>query len=375
MRVVWGAATHVGMLRQQNEDAYTAHDDLFVVADGMGGHNAGEVASALAIDVMKQAALAGFSSQESVVAGVNAANAAIHAASGGQSDQRGMGTTLAAVIPLPASATEPQRMVVTNVGDSRVYLWRAGELKQVSVDHSYVQELVSEGLVTPEEARVHPRRNIVTRALGIEGDVNADAWVVPMIVGDRYVVCSDGLVDEVEDAELARIVSGSDSAEVVAQQLVDAANANGGRDNITVVVVDVVDDAIVTTPPTTTPPDVSATSGVPTKRRVLAVVAVVLLLSLGLGATAWWARDGYFVGFAGSGDDAELVVFKGQPRQVLWFSPTVRVRTGVTRSEVFPALANDIDKQPTYSSLAKARAFAISIRDVIAAQKTEPSDS
>ncbi|NCZ89167.1 MAG: serine/threonine-protein phosphatase, partial [Actinobacteria bacterium] len=222
MRVVWGAATHVGMLRQQNEDAYTAHDDLFVVADGMGGHNAGEVASALAIDVMKQAALAGFSSQESVVAGVNAANAAIHAASGGQSDQRGMGTTLAAVIPLPASATEPQRMVVTNVGDSRVYLWRAGELKQVSVDHSYVQELVSEGLVTPEEARVHPRRNIVTRALGIEGDVNADAWVVPMIVGDRYVVCSDGLVDEVEDAEVARIVSGSDSAEVVAQQLVDA---------------------------------------------------------------------------------------------------------------------------------------------------------
>jgi len=378
MRVVWGAATHVGMLRQQNEDAYTAHDDLFVVADGMGGHNAGEVASALAIDVMKQAALAGFSSQESVVAGVNAANAAIHAASGGQSDQRGMGTTLAAVIPLPASATEPQRMVVTNVGDSRVYLWRAGELKQVSVDHSYVQELVSEGLVTPEEARVHPRRNIVTRALGIEGDVNADAWVVPMIVGDRYVVCSDGLVDEVEDAEVARIVSGSDSAEVVAQQLVDAANANGGRDNITVVVVDVVDvvdDAIVTTPPTTTPPDVSTTSGAPTKRRVLAVAAVVLLLSLGLGATAWWARDGYFVGFAGSGDDAELVVFKGQPRQVLWFSPTVRVRTGVTRSEVFPALANDIDKQPTYSSLARARAFAISIRDVIAAQKTEPSDS
>ncbi|NDI16213.1 MAG: Stp1/IreP family PP2C-type Ser/Thr phosphatase [Actinobacteria bacterium] len=277
MRVVWGAATHVGMLRQQNEDAYTAHDDLFVVADGMGGHNAGEVASALAIDVMKQAALAGFSSQESVVAGVNAANAAIHAASGGQSDQRGMGTTLAAVIPLPASATEPQRMVVTNVGDSRVYLWRAGELKQVSVDHSYVQELVSEGLVTPEEARVHPRRNIVTRALGIEGDVNADAWVVPMIVGDRYVVCSDGLVDEVEDAELARIVSGSDSAEVVAQQLVDAANANGGRDNITVVVVDVVDDAIVTTPPTTTPPDVSATSGAPTKRRVLAVAAVTFV--------------------------------------------------------------------------------------------------
>ncbi|NCY08937.1 MAG: Stp1/IreP family PP2C-type Ser/Thr phosphatase [Actinobacteria bacterium] len=374
MKVVWGAATHVGMLRQQNEDAFIAQDDLFVVADGMGGHNAGEVASALAIDSMKRAAVGGFSSQESVVAGVNAANAAIHAASGGQSDQRGMGTTLAAVIPLPAHGDEPQRMVVTNVGDSRVYLWRAGELKQVSVDHSYVQELLSEGLVTAEEARVHPRRNIVTRALGIEGDVNADVWVVPMLVGDRYVVCSDGLVDEVDDAELAGIVGGNHSAQTVAQQLVDAANSNGGRDNITVVVVDVADDTIAVESPATTPSDVSTKPRASRKRKVLAAAAVVVVLSLGLGVTSWWARDGYFVGFNGSGDDAELVVFKGQPRQVLWFSPTVRVRTGVARSEVFPALANDIDEQPTYSSLARAQAFVLSIRDVVAAQASDSSD-
>ena len=374
MKVVWGAATHVGMLRQQNEDAFIAQDDLFVVADGMGGHNAGEVASALAIDSMKRAAVGGFSSQESVVAGVNAANAAIHAASGGQSDQRGMGTTLAAVIPLPAHGDEPQRMVVTNVGDSRVYLWRAGELKQVSVDHSYVQELLSEGLVTAEEARVHPRRNIVTRALGIEGDVNADVWVVPMLVGDRYVVCSDGLVDEVDDAELAGIVGGNHSAQTVAQQLVDAANSNGGRDNITVVVVDVADDTIAVESPATTPSDVPTNPRASRKRKVLAAAAVVVLLSLGLGVTSWWARDGYFVGFNGSGDDAELVVFKGQPRQVLWFSPTVRVRTGVARSEVFPALANDIDEQPTYSSLARAQAFVLSIRDVVAAQASDSSD-
>ncbi|MEY3977662.1 MAG: hypothetical protein RLZZ284_518 [Actinomycetota bacterium] len=374
MKVVWGAATHVGMLRQQNEDAFIAQDDLFVVADGMGGHNAGEVASALAIESMKRAAVGGFSSQESVVAGVNAANAAIHAASGGQSDQRGMGTTLAAVIPLPAHGDEPQRMVVTNVGDSRVYLWRAGELKQVSVDHSYVQELLSEGLVTAEEARVHPRRNIVTRALGIEGDVNADVWVVPMLVGDRYVVCSDGLVDEVDDAELAGIVGGNHSAQIVAQQLVDAANSNGGRDNITVVVVDVADDTIAVESPATIPSDVSTKPRASRKRKVLAAAAVVVLLSLGLGITSWWARDGYFVGFNGSGDDAELVVFKGQPRQVLWFSPTVRVRTGVARSEVFPALANDIDEQPTYSSLARAQAFVLSIRDVVAAQASDSSD-
>ncbi|NDC46811.1 MAG: hypothetical protein EBZ68_04455 [Actinobacteria bacterium] len=195
-----------------------------------------------------------------------------------------------------------------------------------------------------------------------------------MLVGDRYVVCSDGLVDEVDDAELAGIVGGNHSAQTVAQQLVDAANSNGGRDNITVVVVDVADDTIAVESPATIPSDVSTKPRASRKRKVLAAAAVVVLLSLGLGVTSWWARDGYFVGFNGSGDDAELVVFKGQPRQVLWFSPTVRVRTGVARSEVFPALANDIDEQPTYSSLARAQAFVLSIRDVVAAQASDSSD-
>lgn len=368
-----GAATDTGNLRSQNEDSYLITDRLIAVADGMGGHNAGEVASAMAVALLQERTTDAVTTVDAFVDVITGINVSIYNEATSAAAQRGMGTTLTAALMVTNDAVP--HAIVANVGDSRTYLYREGELRQLSVDHSYVQELVTEGVISAEEARSHPRRNIVTRALGIEGDVNADSWVVPMIVGDRYVVCSDGLVDEVDDAELARIVSGNDSAEVVAQQLVDAANANGGRDNITVVVVDVVDDAVVTTPPTTTPPEVSATRGAKTKRRVLTVVAVVLLLSLGLGATAWWARDGYFVGFAGSGDDAELVVFKGQPRQVLWFSPTVRVRTGVMRSEVFPALANDIDKQPTYSSLAKARAFAISIRDVIAAQKTEPSDS
>jgi protein phosphatase len=374
MKVVWGSATHVGMLRQQNEDSFVAQDGLFVVADGMGGHNAGEVASALAIDAMKQAALQGFASQEAVVAAVNTANAAIHTASGGQSDQRGMGTTLAAVIPLAASDGEPQRMVVANVGDSRVYLWRAGELKQVSIDHSYVQELLSEGLVSAEEARVHPRRNIVTRALGIEGDVTADAWVMPMVLGDRYVVCSDGLVDEVEDAEIGGIVAESLPPSVIAERLVDTANQHGGRDNITVVVVDVVDDVVIPTSQPTN--DVTATPRTAPRRRVLlSAAAIIILLLIATGATSWWARDGYFVGFDGSDDTAELVVFKGQPQRVLWFSPTVRLRMGVTRGDVFPALAADIDDQPTYDSLARARAFAESIRDVITSQQSAESDS
>jgi protein phosphatase len=377
MRVVWGAATHVGMLRQSNEDAFAAQDDVFVVADGMGGHNAGEIASALAVKGMRDAAVAGFASAESVVAAINAANIVIHTASGGPTDQRGMGTTLTAVVPLAATADEPQRMVVANVGDSRVYLWRGGELKQVSADHSYVQELLSEGFINAAEARVHPRRNIVTRALGIEGDVSADSWTLPMIVGDRYVLCSDGLVDEVQDEQIAAILRQSTSAQHTAESLVTAANANGGRDNVTVVVVDVADE----TAPTVLADSPSAdsldggrlTSRTSSRvRRVLVAVAVAgAIFSVGVAAAGWYARGGYFVGFDGSGDDATLVVFKGRPRRILWFSPTVRIDSGVTRAEVFPALAADIDDRPEYESLKRARAYVESIRGVVEAQRDE----
>jgi len=374
MKLVWGAATHVGMLRQSNEDAFAAQADMFVVADGMGGHNAGEVASALAVKGMRDAAVGGFASAESVVAAINAANAAIHLASGGPSDQRGMGTTLTAVVPLAATTSEPQRMVVANVGDSRVYLWRGGELKQVSADHSYVQELLSEGFISAAEARVHPRRNIVTRALGIEGDVSADSWTLPMLVGDRYVLCSDGLVDEVDDEQIASILRASSDAQLAADTLVAAANANGGRDNVTVVVVDVADDVPDSAATTaTTPPSDATTIGAPrssrVRRLVAAFAAVVIVAASAIAVTGWYARGGYFVGFDGRGDDAVLVVFKGRPQQILWFSPTVRVDTGVTRAEVFPALAADIDDEPEYDSLAKARAYVESIRGVVEAQR------
>ena len=365
MNVVWGASSHVGMLRQQNEDAFVAETNVFVVADGMGGHNAGEVASALAIKGMRDAAQNGFSSAESVVAAINAANAEIHRASGGPTDQRGMGTTLTAVVPLPATDVEPQRMVVANVGDSRVYLLRGGEFKQVSADHSYVQELLTEGYISAAEARVHPRRNIVTRALGIEGNVNADSWVLPMMVGDRYVLCSDGLVDEVEDEHIAQLLRETPNPQVAADRLVAAANENGGRDNVTVVVVDVVADAVVT-PAAPQQPD--APRG---KKRMLlvAAAAVIIVIGASIGAVGWYARGGYFVGFDGEGDDATLVVFKGVPQQVLWFSPTVHLDSGVKRSEVFPALALDIDENPTYSSPARAEAYVNSIRGVVEEQR------
>jgi len=366
MRLVWGAASHVGMLRQQNEDAFVAEEHVFVVADGMGGHNAGEVASALAATGMKNAAVGGFRSAESVVDAVNAANRAIHDASGGPSEQRGMGTTLTALAPLPATTSDPQRVVVANVGDSRAYLLRGGELKQVSADHSYVQELLTEGLITADEARVHPRRNIVTRALGIEGDVNADSWTLPMVLGDRYVLCSDGLVDEVDDKQIELILRSSPNPQQAAEQLVTAANANGGRDNVTVVVVDIVDDVSTTTASAPTHPAPISTSR---RRKVLVAAVIAALLAVGSLATiGWYARGGYYVGFDGRSDTAHLAVFKGRPQQILWFQSTIAVDSGVERREVFPSLAADIDNRPTYSSFARAEAYVNSIRDVVAAQ-------
>ena len=381
MKLAWGAATHVGMVRQQNEDAFVAEGNVFAVADGMGGHNAGEVASSLAVEGLRRAAAAGFSAAEGLVTAINTTNATIHEASGGLSEQRGMGTTLTALVPLPAADGEPQRVVVANVGDSRIYLWRGNELKQVSADHSYVQELLSEGLITAAEARIHPRRNIVTRALGIEGDVNADSWVLPMVVGDRYVLCSDGLVDEVDDAEIAAILRASTNPQVAADHLVQVANNHGGRDNTTVVVVDILGDTATTS---TTVPESSAPSpGEPAahvaasarQRRVLVGVALVAVLALGvLSAIGWYARDGYFVGFAGQGEQAQLVVFKGRANHILWFRPTIEIDSGVARQEIFPSLADDIDDQPKYDSLARAEAYVNSIRDVIAAQKPAAGD-
>ncbi len=368
MKLVWGAASHVGMLRQQNEDAFIAEANVFAVADGMGGHNAGEVASAFAIAGLQQAANVGFTSAASLVTAINGANETIHQASGGPSEHRGMGTTLTALVPLPDTDGEPPRVVVANVGDSRAYLWRGNELKQVSADHSYVQELLSEGLITAAEARTHPRRNIVTRALGIEGDVNADAWVLPMVVGDRYVLCSDGLVDEVDDDQIALILRAQVHPQGAANQLVQVANDNGGRDNITVVVVDIVDEVTAVAPlvePHTTRP--------PRKFRVRLLVATAVIIVMAAGtitAVGSYARGGYFVGFDGRGQDARLVVFKGRTRQILWFNPTVQLDSGVRRLNVFPALADDIDDTPSYESLEKATAYVNSIRGVVDEQNS-----
>jgi len=237
--VRWGAATDVGLVRAGNEDAFVAEPMVFGVADGMGGHQAGEVASEIASRIIRDRLGTGASNVGVVVASVVEANASIYQAAHASVDHQGMGTTLTALVVLRADESNVARFALINVGDSRTYLLRNGELHRATVDHSYVQELVNTGHISEDEARAHPRRNIVTRALGIEPTVRVDTWLVPMVHGDRFILCSDGLVDEVHDDEIAVIAIAAADPQAAAEQLIAKANANGGRDNTTVVVVDV----------------------------------------------------------------------------------------------------------------------------------------
>lgn len=260
IRAITGAATDVGRVRVGNEDSYLCTDRLFFVADGMGGHSAGEVASAIAVTTLASS-LADLDSvaptSERVAAAVRDANSAIFVEAMHDSRKAGMGTTLTGLV-----LTDPagHRVVVTNVGDSRTYLWRHGELRQVTKDHSHVQSLVDRGAITRAEARVHFQRNIVLRAMGIDSMVDVDTFDLEIEDDDRFIVCSDGLVDEADDDEIESQIRQSISPQDLADRLVALANENGGRDNTTVVVVDFKistagDGAIAPTAPMIRPAD------------------------------------------------------------------------------------------------------------------------
>ena len=233
----WGSATDVGRVRSNNQDSSLVALPLFAVADGMGGHAAGEVASRLALDTLRNSVTD--QSLESLVAGVKLANTRVFEMSHTDPSMRGMGTTLCAVALVIIDGHE--RLAVVNVGDSRVYVLQEGAFIQVSEDHSLVESMVRQGTITPEQAKVHPQRNILTRALGIDGEVGVDSWEVAPFSGDRYLLCSDGLFNEVTDDRIAEILTETEDPQEAAEILVRMANEGGGRDNITVVIVDVVE--------------------------------------------------------------------------------------------------------------------------------------
>lgn len=232
------AATHVGLVRDGNEDAYLCIDGLYFVADGMGGHSAGEVASDIAVttlsDLLSDVVVNGLTAND-LAAAVRHANTAILTEALRDRTKAGMGTTLTG---LAVADPHLRRALIANVGDSRTYLWRHGELRQITKDHSHVQSLVDRGAITRAEARVHYQRNIVLRAMGIDPELEVDVFDLDLEDGDRFIVCSDGLVDEADDDAIEVAIRTSAGPQELADALVALALSSGGRDNVTVVVVD-----------------------------------------------------------------------------------------------------------------------------------------
>ena len=227
--------THIGLVRASNQDALLlvpGKYDLYGVADGMGGHKAGDIASLMAVTLLRRFLTDSRPSEERFRQSIKEANLMIYEEQLYRPDLSGMGTTLTAVWE------DKKRILLGHVGDSRAYLLRDGKISQVSQDHSMVAELVRDGLLTPEQAAKHPYRNIITRALGTDESVEADITVIDRRVGDIYLICSDGLSEYVKEDQMREILS-ERQLEDAAERLLRLALEGGGRDNISLVIAEV----------------------------------------------------------------------------------------------------------------------------------------
>jgi serine/threonine protein phosphatase PrpC len=402
LRVRFGAVTDTGRVRSINQDAFLVLDDLglYAVADGMGGHQGGEVASQLAVEALRAAYVE--PAADLLADAIAEANERIYSAGVADPNLHGMGTTVVAAAVLDAedgdhATDDGNRVLVANVGDSRAYLFRDDVLTQLTEDHSMVADLVREGRISEEEAKVHPQRNIVTRVLGQYDQVEIDFWPVDAVAGDRVVLCSDGLVDGMGDDQITSVLRRLEDPQEAAGELVRRANEAGGRDNITVIVLDVVDDggvaatasaalsderrrpatatdtgdlagfgAALDEEPTAAAPAVE-TPGVrerlragwadrpPLRQRItwrsIAFVLTIAILLVGAFATIqWYGTSTYFVGFHGD----EVAIFKGRPGGLLWIDPSLEEETGIERDEVPETFLDDIEAGKEQSSLARA---------------------
>lgn len=231
-----GVASHVGRVRTLNEDKALADQNMFVVADGMGGHAAGEVASGIVVDALAELTGRASIRSEDILRQLRVANERILTSTARNPEQLGMGTTAAGVAVVTAGGSD--HWAVFNVGDSRVYRLLEGRLTLVTVDHSEVRELVDAGVITREEAVRHPLRNVITRSLGSDPYPSPDVWVFPPYAGERFLICSDGLSNEIDDEHIRTLLMEHDDPADAADALVGAAVEAGGRDNVTGVVVE-----------------------------------------------------------------------------------------------------------------------------------------
>lgn len=356
MSATFATATHTGLVRRGNEDACFARPPVFAVADGMGGALAGEVASRMAVEALERFAPGGDGMASGLASLVEEVNADILARAQSDTRRAGMGTTLTAAV-LTDGAVD-----LVHVGDSRAYLWRQGELRQLTDDHSLVGEMIRRGELSPAAARSHPQRSIITRALGAEEKVELDRESVATEPGDLLLLCSDGLYAMVPDAAIAAILAAGDDLAQTAGALIEAANAGGGADNITVVLVSP-DGSRPAGGQGGPPPAVTAGSGEPGgtaapdtgghgeegaaaqvpdsasgrrplwKSGRLWLAAALLLLAATVAATWYMTRQVYYLDFSGD----RLAIYQGVPVELGPVSLSGLYReSGVTRDELMP---------------------------------------
>jgi serine/threonine protein phosphatase PrpC len=296
-----GSATDVGRVRKVNQDLPLEAPNLYAVADGMGGHVGGEVAARVAIDTLQSAF-----AREPTAAGLrdafSQANRAVWQESQDNEEVRGMGTTLTAVA-LVSGPDGRDLLALANVGDSRAYVFSEGQITQVTADHSLAEERMRHGEMTEEEAAVHPQRHILTRALGVSSDVDADMWELRLRSGDRVVICSDGLSNELGLDELAAVLGEGQDPTQTAQRLVDEANERGGSDNITAVVIDVLVGEEEDSPASVVTP-IGLGAGAPL---LVAPTATVVVAAVGAAGAAAAVAEGAAEAAEPSGGDTMAV--------------------------------------------------------------------
>ena len=341
MNVAYGASSDVGRVREANEDSYLVAEPLFVVADGMGGHIAGDVASSTAVKVIEEGS-GQLSSEDpaTLTKIISDANATIWDKAQSDPALRGMGTTCTLLL------VDDDRVHIAHVGDSRAYRLRDGQLEQLTEDHTLVGRMVQEGRLSAEEAAHHPQRSIITRALGVDEDVQVDLDTVELSDGDRLLICSDGLSSMVEDGRIQDVLARESEPQKAADGLVQLANEAGGDDNVTVVVIDFeegdgsgrrivpaaepdeeVDDTGVvgSSEPEAPPQPVSATGSAAERddepeqggrwgrKLLLALVVLALLASGAYAAARYTLSNSWYVG-VGTAD--EVTIYRGIPDDI-----------------------------------------------------------
>ncbi len=332
--------TDTGLTRTGNEDGLLIEPPLYAVADGMGGHRAGEVASRVALEELLANAPARLDAK-ALGRAVRAANRAVIAAAAKSRTRTGMGTTITAAI------VDGTNIAIAHVGDSRAYLLRDGRLERLTDDHSMVADLIREGALTEDEARFHPQRSVITRALGSDPNMLADVFEVEGAVGDRLLLCTDGLTGMLADDYIAEILDLERDPQKAVETLVDAANRAGGYDNITVVVIDLTDAAAEQT---SLRPG-SAASGRRAAARLLWIIAAGALIAATVwGAYAYTRTRAYLIDEGGV-----VAVYRGVPGSFAGFTLHWRVKaTNVAVDRLAPPVASRLRGGIPFSGLADA---------------------